>query len=218
MLLQELEETLDLVLSGRLYLDQRFASVPGPLRRLNDVAFSGDGEPTTYPDFARIVRDVAAIKTRRRLDKAKLVLITNATMLHRPDVKEALATLDGSNGEIWAKLDAGTEDFYRTIDQTKIPLRRVLANILEAAQARPVVIQTLLLCLNGQEPPELEIDAYCRRLIEVAAAGGQIARVQLYTVVRTPAVAEAEPLPNEELERIGAIIHRRVGITVDIYH
>ncbi len=54
-LLGELDETLELVLSGRLYLGQRFASVPGPLRRLNDIAFSGDGEPTTYPGFARIV-------------------------------------------------------------------------------------------------------------------------------------------------------------------
>ena len=163
-LLQELEETLDLVLSGRLYLDKRFASVPDPLRRLNDIAFSGDGEPTTYPGFARIVQDVAAIKTRRKLEEIKLVLITNATMLHRPYVKEALATLDASNGEIWAKLDAGTEAYYRTINQTKIPLRRVLANILDAARARPVVIQSLLLSLNGQGPSELEIKAYCRRL------------------------------------------------------
>jgi len=217
-LLQELEETLELVLSGRLYLDQRFASVPGPLRRLNDIAFSGDGEPTTYPGFASIVRDVAAFKKRRRLDGVKLVLITNATMLHRPHVREALATLDASNGEIWAKLDAGTEAYYRTIDRTKIPLKRVLANILAAAQARPVVIQSLLLCLNGQGPSELEVDAYCRRLGEIVAAGGQIARVQLYTVARPPAVAEVGPLPNEELERLGEIIRRRVGITVDIYN
>ncbi|MGZ3383206.1 MAG: hypothetical protein ACXVBB_23555, partial [Isosphaeraceae bacterium] len=217
-LLQELEETLELVLSGRLYLDQRFASVPGPLRRLNDIAFSGDGEPTTYPGFASIVRDVAACKKRRRLDGVKLVLITNATMLHRPHVREALATLDASNGEIWAKLDAGTEAYYRTIDRTKIPLKRVLANILAAAQARPVVIQSLLLCLNGQGPSELEVEAYCRRLGEIVAAGGQIATVQLYTVARTPAVAEVGPLPNEELERLGEIIRRRVGITVDIYN
>jgi len=217
-LLQELEETLELVLSGRLYLDQRFASVPGPLRRLNDIAFSGDGEPTTYPGFASIVRDVAAFKKRRRLDGVKLVLITNATMLHRPHVREALATLDASNGEIWAKLDAGTEAYYRTIDRTKIPLKRVLANILAAAQARPVVIQSLLLCLNGQGPSELEVEAYCRRLGEIVAAGGQIATVQLYTVARTPAVAEVGPLPNEELERLGEIIRRRVGITVDIYN
>ena len=217
-LLQELEETLELVLSGRLYLDQRFASVPDPLRRLNDIAFSGDGEPTTYPGFARIVRDVAAFKKRRRLDGVKLVLITNATMLHRPHVREALATLDAGNGEIWAKLDAGTEAYYRTIDRTKIPLKRVLANILDAARVRPVVIQSLLLCLNGQGPSELEVEAYCRRLGEIVAAGGQIARVQLYTVARTPAVAEVGPLPNEELERLGEIIRRRVGITVDIYN
>ena len=65
----------------------RFASVPEPLRRLNDIAFSGDGEPTTYPGFARIVREVAALKKRRRLDEVKLVLITNATMFHRPQVQ-----------------------------------------------------------------------------------------------------------------------------------
>ena len=217
-LLRELEATLELVLSGRLYLDQRFASVPDPLRRLNDIAFSGDGEPTTYPGFARIVRDVAAFKKRRGLDGVKLVLITNATMLHRPHVREALATLDASNGEIWAKLDAGTEAYYRTIDRTKIPLRRVLANILDAARARPVVIQSLLLCLNGQGPSELEVEAYCRRLGEIVAAGGQIARVQLYTVARTPAVAEVGSLPNEELERLGEIIRSGVGITVDIYN
>ena len=217
-LLRELEATLELVLSGRLYLDQRFASVADPLRRLNDIAFSGDGEPTTYPGFASIVREITAFKKRRRLDGVKLVLITNATMLHRPHVREALAILDASNGEIWAKLDAGTDAYYRTIDRTKIPLKRVLANILDAARVRPVVIQSLLPCLNGQGPSELEVAAYCRRLGEIVAAGGQIARVQLYTVARTPAVAEVGPLPNEELERLGEIIRRRVGITVDIYN
>jgi len=216
-LLQELEATLELVLSGRLYQDQRFASVPDPLRRLNDIAFSGDGEPTTYPGFGRIVEDVAAVKKRRKLEEIKLVLITNATMLHRPHVREALATLDASNGEIWAKLDAGTEAYYRTINQSKIPLRRVFANILAAARARPVVIQSLLLCWNGQGPSELEIKAYCRRLGAIVAAEGQIARVQLYTVARMPAVVEAGLLPTEELERIGAIVRCQVGVHVEIY-
>jgi len=216
-LIQELEETLELVLSGRLYQDERFASVPEPLRRLSDIAFSGDGEPTTYPDFARIVLDVAAVKKRRGLDEAKLVLITNATMFHRPHVTEALATLDANNGEIWAKLDAGTEAFYRTIDRTTVPLGRILANILNAARARPVVIQSLFLSLDGQGPSDLEIEAYCRRLGEIVAGGGQIGGVQLYTVARTPAEPAAGPLPGLELERIGAIIRRRVGIAVDIF-
>ena len=115
-LLWELDATLTLVLSGQLYQEPRFASVPGPLRRLNDIAFSGDGEPTTYPRFAQIVQDVAAVKAGRKLEDIKLVLITNATMLHRPNVQAAMATFDASNGEIWAKLDAGTEAYYRLIE------------------------------------------------------------------------------------------------------
>jgi len=87
-----------------------------------------------------------------------------------------------------------------------------------SATGKHRVLGRCLLCLNGQGPSELEMEAYCRRLGEIVAAGGQIARVQLYTVARTPAVAEAGPLPNEELERIGEIIRRRVGGNVEIYH
>ena len=74
------------------------------------------------------------MKRRRGLDDVKMVLITNATMFHRPAVREALAVLDANNGEVWAKLDAGTEAYYQQIDRTTIPLRRVLDNITEAAQ------------------------------------------------------------------------------------
>ena len=151
-LLQELEATLDLVLSGRIYLDQRFASVPDPLRRLNDIAFSGDGEPTTYPGFARIVRDVAATKTRRRLEEVKLVLITNATMLHRPNVQGHWQLSMPVTVKSGPSSMLGPKRYYRTIDRTEIPLQRVLANILDAARARPVVIQSLFFALTVEAP------------------------------------------------------------------
>ena len=48
----------------------------------------------------------------------KLVVITNATLFHRPRVIEALRFLDDHNGEIWAKLEAGTESYYRQIERT----------------------------------------------------------------------------------------------------
>ena len=139
----------------------------------------------------------------RGLEQVKLILITNGTMLHRPKVKEALAILYLNNGEIWAKLDAGTEAYYPAINRTRIPRRRVLANLLDEPRARPVVVQSLLLCMHGHGPSELEIEAYCRRLSEIVDAGGQIARVQIYTVARLPAEAAAGPLPNQELDRIG---------------
>jgi wyosine [tRNA(Phe)-imidazoG37] synthetase (radical SAM superfamily) len=217
LLLGELEETLQFVQTGRLYNDERFAGIPMPLRRLNDIAFSGDGEPTTYPGLAEIVRDVAALKSRRCLDGVKLVLITNATMFHRPAVQEALKILDANNGEVWAKLEAGTEAYYRAIERTTIPLERVLSNILSAARVRPIVIQSLFLTLEGEGPSEAEIEAYVQRLGDILAGGGQIAHVQVYSVARAPAEACVGPLPTHELERIGAMIRSRLGIPAEVF-
>src|SRR5262245_38202377 len=109
-LLDELEGMLDLVLTGGLFELERFRQTPPALRRLNDIAFSGDGEPTTCPEFLDIVRAVADAKRQRGLDEVKLVLITNATRFHVPRVRQALEVLDANNGEIWAKLEAGTEE------------------------------------------------------------------------------------------------------------
>src|SRR5262249_8510713 len=115
-LLAELEEMLDLVTSGELFEWERFRVTPPELRRLNDIACSGDGEPTTCPEFLQIVQSVARIKQRRGLADVKLVLITNASMLHKPGVRQALTVLDAHQGEIWAKLEAGTEEYYRQVE------------------------------------------------------------------------------------------------------
>ena len=54
-LLDELRTTLDSVTSGTIYETAKFRDVPPHLRRLNDIAFSGDGEPTTYKNFDEII-------------------------------------------------------------------------------------------------------------------------------------------------------------------
>ncbi len=115
-LMSELEGMLRWVSSGEIYSHPQFASVPEPLRRLNDIAFSGDGEPTTYRNFDVIMERAAELKRRLGLDSVKMVLITNATMFHRPAVERGLAILDQNQGEIWAKLDAGTAEYYKLID------------------------------------------------------------------------------------------------------
>src|SRR5580765_5198757 len=45
-LLEELEATLRLAASGELFDHPPFQNTPPRFRRLNDIAFSGDGEPT----------------------------------------------------------------------------------------------------------------------------------------------------------------------------
>jgi wyosine [tRNA(Phe)-imidazoG37] synthetase (radical SAM superfamily) len=217
-LLAELEATLELVTSGAIYRDERFRAVPEPLRRLNDIAFSGDGEPTTYRNIDRIVADVAAVKRRRGLDTVKLVLITNASMFHRLSVQEALTILDRNQGEIWAKLDAGTDAYYHQIERTPIPFSRILTNLRDAARLRPLVIQSLFLRLEGVGPPPAEIAAFCDRLNEILSAGGMIDRVQVYTVARRPAEDCVSPLVAAEVDAIADTVRRLVPVRVEAYY
>jgi wyosine [tRNA(Phe)-imidazoG37] synthetase (radical SAM superfamily) len=215
-LLAEIDHMLSLVTSGDLFEDEAFQAVPAERRRLNDIAFSGDGEPTTYRNFDEIMQSVADLKRRHALPLVKLVLITNASMFHKPAVERGLAILDENNGEVWAKLDAGTDEYYQLVERTKIPFRRVLDNIAAAASIRPIVIQSLFMRIDGAAPPESEIDAFCQRLAEVVAAGGKIKLVQVYTVARPPAESFVTPLTDAELEAIAAKV-RMLGIGAEVF-
>jgi wyosine [tRNA(Phe)-imidazoG37] synthetase (radical SAM superfamily) len=215
-LLAEIDHMLSLVASGKLFDDEAFKAVPADRRRLNDIAFSGDGEPTTYKNFDEIIGAVADLKRRHALPLVKLVLITNASMFHKPAVKRGLTILDENNGEVWAKLEAGTEEYYKIVERTKVPFRRVLDNIAAAARIRPIVIQSLFMRINGDGPPEAEIDAFCERLAEITAAGGRLKLVQVYTVARPPAESFVTPLTDAELEAIAANVRSR-GISAEVF-
>jgi wyosine [tRNA(Phe)-imidazoG37] synthetase (radical SAM superfamily) len=211
-LLAELDQMLGLVASGQIYQSERFRDVPAELRRLNDIAFSGDGEPTTYRNFDQIIADCAEIKRRHGLADVKMVLITNASMFHREHVKRGLEILDANNGEIWAKLEAGTEDYFKLIERTPIPFQQILDNITAAAKIRPVVIQALFMRVHGEPPPIAEQEAFCDRLNEITAAGGRINLVQIYTVARQPAESFVGPLTNTEVDALTELVRRRTGL------
>lgn len=211
-LLAELDATLDLVASGRLYETEKFRDTPPALRRLNDIAFSGDGEPTTYRNFDELIAACAELKRRRRLDDVKMVLITNASMFHRPHVARGLEILDANRGEIWAKLDAGTEAYFKLVDRTPIRFRQILDNIAAAARIRPLVIQSLFMRVNGESPPPAELEAFCDRLNEITAAGGELKLVQIYTIARQPAESFVAPLADAEVDALAALVRRRTEL------
>lgn len=211
-LISELREVLRAVISGEIYETAKFRETPLHLRRLNDIAFSGDGEPTTYRNFDTIIERCAAVKRELGLDDVKMVLITNASMFHRPHVQRGLEILDENHGEIWAKLDAGTEEYYKLIDRTPIPFGKILENITAAAMVRPLVIQSLFMRVAGEGPSEHEISEFCDRLQEIVVAGGQISLVQVYTVARRPAEDFVGPLTDAEVDAIAHQVqeHARV--------
>jgi wyosine [tRNA(Phe)-imidazoG37] synthetase (radical SAM superfamily) len=214
----ELDAAVGLVTSGRIFEQPKFSQTPPPLRRLNDIALSGDGEPTTYRNFDDVIAACAEVRRRHRLDDVKLVLITNASMLHCERVRRGLEMLDAANGEIWAKLDAGTEAHYNLVARSSIPFARILENLRNAARVRPIVIQSLFMRIRGEPPSTSEQDAYCARLAEIVAAGGRIKLVQVHTIARPPAESWVAPLDDAQVDALAALVRRRTRLAVTPFH
>lgn len=217
-LVAELGEMLDFVSSGEIYQTEKFRDTPPELRRLNDMAFSGDGEPTTYKNFDELIASCANVKRSRGLDDVKMVLITNASMFHRPHVQRGLEILDANNGEIWAKLEAGTPDYFKLVDRTPIPFQQILDNIASAARVRPLVIQSLFMRVAGEPPTAAELEAFCDRLNEITAAGGRLSLVQIYTVARRPAESYVAPLTDAEVDAIVSLVEARTGLPAAAFY
>jgi wyosine [tRNA(Phe)-imidazoG37] synthetase (radical SAM superfamily) len=214
----ELRTLIQDAVDGLLYNDPSFVDVPQSMRAIRDLAFSGDGEPTTCKIFRECVQLAANCKTEAGLGETKLVLITDACYLTRPPVVEALEIMDRNNGEIWAKLDAGTEDYYQKINKPNYPLSHVIENITSTARVRPVVIQSLFMQVSGVGPDEAELAAYCDRLNEITADGGMISFVQVYTVARTPAEANVTPLTDDAVDGIVKVVKGRTGLQAAAFY
>jgi len=206
---------------GRLWTEPGFRTTPQSLRRINDIAFSGDGEPTCTKEFDLAVETAAKARVDCGREDIKLVVITNSTRLSSRQFQRALPILDANNGEIWAKLDAGTEEHFRRVNRPvgEITLDGIVADITQIAQDRDVVIQTLMFRTDGCDPPDEEIEAYCGRLREIRDAGGRISLVQLHTIARKPVVDSVSALPDDRLDALAETIRAGSGgLTVETFY
>ena len=198
----ELRHMIELVKSGALFKQPPFADTPPALQRLNDIALSGDGEPTAESCFYDVCKSVATIKNHFQLDDVKIVVISNATMFHKENVQQGLSILDQYNGQVWAKLDAGTEAYYQFINASKVPLTKIIDNIILCGQTRKIIIQTLFTRNDGVRISTKEVNAYARQLKTIVAGGCQIKQVQIHTIARPPANNVVSGLNSDELNEI----------------
>ncbi|MDR1963726.1 MAG: radical SAM protein [Planctomycetaceae bacterium] len=210
----ELRELIGMVNDGSLFRDNWLSCTPTEKRVLRDIAFSGDGEPTLSLQFSEAVHRVAAIRRELCPESTKIVLITNGTTLRVESVCDTLKTLLANNGEIWAKLDAGTPDYFRTISRSTIQYEKILANLIEFSKKHPIVIQSCFLLLHGKEPDNEEIRHYAERLKLL----DQVQRVQIYTVARNTPEPWVLPLSNEQLDVITETVRAITGLQVDSFY
>lgn len=225
---EELEECVDFALSGAIFSHPYFLDVPPHQRRVNDIAFSGNGEPTLSPLFPQTVelaahlrkkqmKDGKTSEIRKAAEEMKIVLITNATRLGSEELVPTLEFLLENHGEIWAKLDAGTEEYYRLIDRSAVPFEKILAGITKFARRDSIILQTLFSRMNGEAPSAEELEAYIGRVQSILDAGGQIQHIQLHSVCRPPKCQEAQTLEPEILQEFALQITRKTGVEVRVF-
>ncbi len=216
LLRDELEATLDEVLDGD-FMEQR---VPEGSRVLRDVAFSGNGEPTTSPSFAGAVDVVlAALRAREGLAEVGVTLITNGTMLGQQDVLAAVRRMGSAGGEVWFKLDAATAAAAARVNGQPLDIERHVERLLATGAACRTWIQTCMFALDGAPPPELELSAYVARMQQLVARAAPVRGVLLYSLARPslqPEGPRLSPLPSAWLEAFAARVEA-VGMPVRIH-
>ncbi|MBM74054.1 MAG: radical SAM protein [Proteobacteria bacterium] len=201
-LIEELRGILSWVKDGVLWNIPPFNTAAEHLRVVKDISFAGDGEPTACPQFLQAVSAVTELVAEFEFQDVRLQLLTNATLFHKEKVAAGVELLRVNNGEIWAKLDAGTESWFHRVDGTRFPFARVLKNIQWAAQRSPIVIQSMFHRFGDEEPDDQEVEAWVKRLEDIYREGGEIRLVQVYSVARKPSNSSVKMLEKERLEDI----------------
>jgi wyosine [tRNA(Phe)-imidazoG37] synthetase (radical SAM superfamily) len=187
----ELTSMLEDIVNGSFMQDR----VPEECRELCDVAISGNGEPTSCRNFDKIVRLIIEVMQQFDLgDVLKLRLISNGSYLHKPDVQAGLKLMSGSSGEVWVKVDSATAEGIERINGITATPELLFRQVKKAASLCPTWIQTCMFTWGGDEPSDVEVNAYLAFVQRLKAEALPVKGVLLYGLARPSMQVEAEHL------------------------
>lgn len=193
--------------------------VPEGSRVLKDIAFSGNGEPTSAEPFDELVSIVA--NTARSFDlEIPLILITNGSLASSARVQRGLDMLAANNGVAWFKLDRATDEGIREVNDWPGGVDAAWKNLVATAHRIPTWIQTCVFGRDGSPPSDAEIDAYLELLSRARDEEIPLEGVLLYGLAREshqPEAPSLERLPLEWLEELAGRI-RALGYICKPHH
>lgn len=165
------------------------------------LTFAGNGEPTIHPHFGEIIDDTIALRDRL-CPNAKVSVLTNATLITRDTVFEALKKVDNNI----LKLDTIDSEYISIVDRPtgRYDLEDIIGR-MKAFEGK-AVIQTMFLKgeVDGRNVDNTG-DSYVMPWI---AAVKEIAprEVMIYTIDRETPISTLQKATREELDRIVALL------------
>lgn len=209
-----LEQELRTFLNDVLHGDFMLRHVAEADRQLMDIAFSGNGEPTSAKEFPEVLLLIEKILGDFDLiGKIKIRLITNGSLMDKPSIISSMRHLAQCNGEVWFKLDAGTKEGIARINDVNLSPHSHLERLKKCAAACPTYIQTCMFVLDGQPPTEQDITDYLTLISQVKDV---VAGVHLYGLARPSYQAEAPRLSRLSADLLENVANRirELGLNV----
>lgn len=214
----EIENIIDAYEKNGLADFSSFQNVEEEKREIKDICLSGDGESTMAPEFPEVCRLMRQMQDKYSRYPLQLTLITNSTLLDRPNVQKGLALLTEKKGEIWTKLDAGSESWYQKISRSRVPLEKIQENIEATVKKFPIRVQTMLCKIGPEFPDENEISLYVNRLKQIHLSCPQnLLGIQLYGVVRHTALPDVHPIESSFFAEVAKKIRSEIPVKIEIY-
>ncbi|MBI5897948.1 MAG: radical SAM protein [Rhodocyclales bacterium] len=211
-----LEFELDRFLGWAINGDLMLKHVPEGARRLVDLAFSGNGEPTSADEFDLAVELVVrCLHAHGQGGKLPVRLITNGSLLDRKHVQAGISRIGRGGGEVWFKVDTATGPGLARINGSRIRPESVQRRLIRCTELAPTWVQTCLFSVDGKPPDEAELQSYLHLLEPVAP---RLAGVHLYGLARPSMQAEAPRLGRLDATWLDAFATRllRCGLRVHV--
>lgn len=178
-------------------LEKQLADMAAQNQLPDVLTFAGNGEPTSHPDFKGIVEDTVSLRNKY-CPKAKVSVLSNATLIERPDVFEALKMVDNNI----LKLDTVNLDYIKTVNRPtgKYNLEALIEKMKQFEGH--CIIQTMFMhgTMNGQDVSNLSDDYIAPWLKTVAEINPR--QVMIYTIDRETPDQELRKASHEELDNI----------------
>lgn len=170
------------------------------------ITFAGNGEPTMHPEFDGIIDDTIEIRNSIA-PKAKIAVLSNATLIGREKVFEALKKVDQNI----LKLDSAFEATVQLINkpQGSFSIEKLVENLKHFSGE--LTIQTMFVRghFEGQvidnTTPE-EVNAWLDLLAQIKPK-----EVMVYTIDRDTPAPDLVKVPAEELKVIAQKAAQRIG-------
>lgn len=183
----------------RTMLDQTLAKMVKEGTPPDVITFAGNGEPTLHPEFEQIIEDTIALRDKH-CPSAKVSVLSNATQIHREDVRRALLRVDNNI----LKLDSAFDDTVQLINKPQGTYTVARTVELLKAFCGELIVQTMF--LRGEylgkrvdNTTEEEVEAWLRLVKEIAPK-----QVMVYSLDRDTPCQTLEKVEKEELRAIAS--------------